>query len=226
MELHSSAPLRDDRLTVSEAEAITGVKRTHINRLLDEGHFTCLWDVDRASGRRMLDLDLCVFVKFHETSGKQLTPRARYKLWDLFVEKVSRATIPLVLVTGPGQRDWSFVLDDALTIDMTPHWKQVCANWAVLRQSRGAIESKADVRGGLPVIAGTRIGAYEVADVVERAGLDEALALYPSLDAAKVDAAVIYAKANPRPGRPAGARGQRPGEARPKAVRKHSRKIG
>lgn len=226
METLSSTPSRVDKLTISEAEAVTGVNKTHINRLLDDGHFNSLWTVDRVSGRRMLDLDLCVFVKFHEDTGKLLVPKARHKIWSMFVEKVSSSNRPLIHTScSAGFKTFFFVLDSALSVDLTPHCLHVKSSWDTLRRSRAEIESDPDIRGGLPVIAGTRIGAYEVADVVDRAGVDEALELYPSLDRKKVDAAVVYAKANPRTGRPSRGSTSRSDTLRLKSSRKHTRKV-
>lgn len=226
METVSGAPPRVDRLTISEAEAVTGVKKTHINRLLDDGHFDTLWAVDRVSGRRMLDLDLCVFVKFHEDTGKLLAPKARHKVWSMFVEKVNSSRTPLVHAScSAGAKAFFFVLDSALSVDMTSHCLHVNSSWKTLRRSRAEIASDPNIRGGMPVIAGTRIGAYEVADVVDRAGVDEALEMYPCLDREKVDAAVLYAKANPRTGRPSRGSTYGTDRLRLKSVRKHNRKA-
>ncbi|MGQ0565607.1 MAG: DUF433 domain-containing protein [Gemmobacter sp.] len=226
MEVLGSSPSHVDRLTISEAEAVTGVKKTHINRLLDDGHFDSLWAMDRVSGRRMLDLDLCVFVKFHEDTGKLLAPKARHKVWNMFVEKVTCSGTPLVQGScGAGMKSFLFVLDSALSVDMTPHCLHVKSNWDKLRRSNVEIERDPDIRGGLPVIAGTRIGAHEVADVVDRAGIDEVLGMYPSLDRKKVDAAVLYAKANPRTGRPTRESEYRSDKLRLTYTRKHTRKV-
>lgn len=215
-----------DRLTISEAEAVTGVRKTHINRLLDDGHFDSLWTVDPSTGLRMLDPDFCVFVKFHEDSGRLLAPKARHKVWAMFVDVVRSSERSLVNApSGAPPVPLSFVLDGALSVDMTSHCTHVSRGWKRLRRSKAEIACDAGVRGGIPVIAGTRIGAYEVADVVVRAGVDEALATYPSLDREKIDAAVVYASANPRIGRPTKAAKSPAGELRLKSVRKHSRKA-
>jgi uncharacterized protein (DUF433 family) len=226
VEMLSNDPSSVEKLTISEAEAVTGVKKNHINRLLDDGHFDSLWAVDRVSGRRMLDLDLCVFVKFHEDAGKLLVPKARHKVWSLFVEKVNSSRTPIAYTTlGANSKTFFFVLDNTLSVDLTPHCLHVINSWATLRRSRAEIKSDPDIRGGVPVIVGTRIGAYEVADVVDRAGVEEALEMYPSLDREKVDAAVLYAKANPRPGRPPRGGEYRSGKLRLKSSRKLTRRV-
>jgi uncharacterized protein (DUF433 family) len=60
-----------------------------------------------------------------------------------------------------------------------------------------------DVLSGTPAIRGTRVPVYDVAaSVAAGIPIDRVLAAYPSLDADKVDLAVIYAAANPPRGRP------------------------
>lgn len=226
MEMLNTTPSHVDRLTISEAEVVTGVKKSNINRLLDDGHFDSLWAVDLISGRRMLDLDLCVFVKFHEDAGRLLVPRARYEVWSMFVKKITSLRTPSAHTSyGVDLKTFFFVLDSALSVDLTPYCLHVKSSWDTLRRSRAVIESDPDIRGGVPVIAGTRIGAHEIADVVYREGVDEVLEMYPSLDREKVDAAVLYAKANPRTGRPTRGSTYRSDKLRLKSSRKHIRKV-
>lgn len=55
-----------------------------------------------------------------------------------------------------------------------------------------------DVLGGMAVIRGTRIPIYDVAaSFAAGFPMDRILAAYPSLDADKVELAVIFAEANP-----------------------------
>ena len=58
------------------------------------------------------------------------------------------------------------------------------------------------VRDGLPVVRGTRIGAYEIADALASDGLETTLEDFPALSREDVEAAALYARAHPRTGRP------------------------
>lgn len=63
-----------------------------------------------------------------------------------------------------------------------------------------SIISDPEVRGGMPVIRGTRCGAHEIADLASVETLDCILADYPSLTRELVMAAVEYAREHPRRG--------------------------
>lgn len=54
------------------------------------------------------------------------------------------------------------------------------------------------IRGGIPTMKGTRIGAYEAASVANEDGLDSALAVYPTLKSEEISYAILYAAAHPR----------------------------
>ena len=58
------------------------------------------------------------------------------------------------------------------------------------------------VRGGIPVVRGTRISVHEVADALAVDGLETTLADFPALSREDVEASALYAKAHPRTGRP------------------------
>jgi uncharacterized protein (DUF433 family) len=193
------ARLDNAKLTISEAEAVTGVARVHINRILDDGHFADIWKIELQDGRRLLNLDHCVFVRFHEDSGRLLAPQARKDLWFKYREKIipHKATHEFFIT------NFVLTLGNSVCVDMTKHYRAVHNCWEALLRSKTEIVTDPGIRGGVPVISGTRIGAHEVAGVFEKAGVEEALAIYPALDAEKVEAAVMYARAHPRVGRPA-----------------------
>ncbi len=65
------------------------------------------------------------------------------------------------------------------------------------------IESVAGIKGGLPVIKGTRITVHSVESrLVHGDSLDDIAAENPDLPREAFEAAVLFARANPLPGRP------------------------
>lgn len=67
------------------------------------------------------------------------------------------------------------------------------------------IERNPEILGGTPVIKGTRLNVYAVAARLEGGDtVDELLAEYPYVTREKLEAARLYAKANPLRGRPGG----------------------
>jgi uncharacterized protein (DUF433 family) len=98
--------------------------------------------------------------------------------------------------------DWIFQ-DEFLTIDLEPFLRKTWGRLRRLDQARAMVVTSPDVLSGTPVIRGTRVPVYDVAaSVASGIPIDRVLAAYPSLDADKVDLAVIYAEANPPRGRP------------------------
>jgi len=72
-----------------------------------------------------------------------------------------------------------------------------------------------EIRGGEPVIKGTRIGVYEVATMLQRgASKEEILSGYPTLKPQHLELALIYANAYPQRPR----RLKHPWHARPVAL--------
>lgn len=75
--------------------------------------------------------------------------------------------------------------------------------WQSLRRAEEVIVSDPEIRGGEPVVKGTRVPAYVVADLIDQgADLREILEDYPSLSANKVRAALAFPRTHPRGGRP------------------------
>lgn len=72
-----------------------------------------------------------------------------------------------------------------------------------LERSRAMVESNPAIKGGEPVIKGTRVPVYLVARMLEQgASPSEIRDDYPTLDEEKIELARVYAQANPRQGRP------------------------
>jgi uncharacterized protein (DUF433 family) len=100
------------------------------------------------------------------------------------------------------EEDWT-VRDEFLIIDLAPFVRRTKERMDRLAAAREMVVSDPDTLGGALVIRGTRIPVYDVAaSVAAGFPMDRILAAYPSLDADKVDLAVIYAEASPARGRP------------------------
>lgn len=101
---------------------------------------------------------------------------------------------------GIASRLW---VSDDVSVDIEDTVKRV--DTAIRRYMRlmNLIVTDPDVQRGEPVIRGTRITAYTIAEIARQGvGIDEILQDYPTLDAEKIEAACLYADAHPRRGRP------------------------
>ena len=78
-------------------------------------------------------------------------------------------------------------------------FKDLARAYTKLRDAKSRVVEDQDIRAGLPTIQGTRIGVYEIADIVKADGKRACLEAMPTLRPEDVDAAELYAKAFPRP---------------------------
>jgi uncharacterized protein (DUF433 family) len=84
------------------------------------------------------------------------------------------------------------------------------------RARRGLIERNPGILGGTPVIKGTRLNVYAIAGRLDHGEtIEELLRDYPYVTREQLEAAQLYAKANPLRGRPGG----RPWEKRKRKSR-------
>ena len=88
-------------------------------------------------------------------------------------------------------------------VDPEGAWGQMTERLAEATAAQFAVVSDPEIRGGEPVVRGTRIPVHLLQDLVAQgATYDELLADYPSLDDQRLRLALVYAKNHPRAGRP------------------------
>ena len=103
-----------------------------------------------------------------------------------------------------GGRRVELALSEALVMRWTPEATERMA--AALRYVEGReryIECNPEIKGGEPVLAGTRIGVRAIAQRLEHGESVESLAEdYPDIPATAFEVAQVYAKTHPARGRP------------------------
>jgi uncharacterized protein (DUF433 family) len=101
-------------------------------------------------------------------------------------------------------RESELAISDALVVRWSSeltHMVHAAESYAKLRDQW--IETNSSIKGGEPVIRGTRIGARAVAQRIEHGDTIEVLTEdYPGIPAEAFRTAYIYARAHPRRGRP------------------------
>lgn len=185
-----------DMLTPTEAAMVAHVSLRDVNRAIDErilpqGFFSL------EDGRLILP-EACTLIAFYFDSARRLTAEERLntiRVVGMRLDKLSART------TG-SLEDW-VVTEGFLTIDLAPFVSRTRERMDRLAAARAIVVSDPLLLGGTPVVAGTRVPVHDVAaSVVAGFPLEAILAAYPSLDANKVELAVIYAETNPLRGRP------------------------
>jgi uncharacterized protein (DUF433 family) len=97
------------------------------------------------------------------------------------------------------------VLDDIVRIDTRKALQNTEERLALYERAQELIVCDPAIMGGAPTIRGTRITAHAIAGRLDDGDTVEILLEdYPYLDRETIEAAALYAKANPPRGRPAG----------------------
>ena len=196
--------MASDMLTVPEASAVTHVPVAKVNAMIDDGSLPLRVIVRKkgagASNRRFLRPEACGMIKYHASTGalldRQLNRKVneRFKEWKMvWRERDHSKWSPSLFVVH---------LSDELRVDLTKAVHETVERLRALDRARELVVQDPDLRGGLPVLKGTRLGVYEVAALIKDTSIEEALATYPTLTPDLATVAVLYAEAYPKKGRP------------------------
>ena len=155
-----------------------------------------------ARARRLGPADL-VYLVLRKDLSDVLSAAAKRELYDRLVEVISRRGLALQS-TDQHRVDFEIELAGGIIrVEMKGALRRLSKRWQALQRAADIVVSDPEIRGGEPVIRGTRIPVYLVADLM-RQGADarEILEDYPSLTANTVRSALAYAQTHPRRGRP------------------------
>jgi uncharacterized protein (DUF433 family) len=187
----------DLEFTTTEAALLTEQPVNRIQKYIDAGPIPKRsMPVGNRQLRVLLDSDLMfIWVVTRAFAETDLDARLKAVLYDRIAE--SRA--------GPCS-----LKDDEVKINSFVAVRGLQAMVSELRlriekleKARAAVVSSTGIKGGELVLKGTRIPVYLVAAMLEQgATVQEILESYPTLDAEKIELAQVYARANPKQGRP------------------------
>jgi uncharacterized protein (DUF433 family) len=176
--------------TPQEVAAMSGVKLSVVQKAITARAIPAR--TDRRTHRRRLDATaLLALALVRSLPGElRLTANDAYRLL-----KRSQAAGEHTMVS----------IGDCVRIDTGKALADVRRRMVLYEHARQLIVSDPDIMGGTPTIRGTRITAQSVLGRIESGDtFDSILEDYPYLDRETIEAASVYAKANPPRGRPAG----------------------
>lgn len=191
-------------VTPVEAAWLTELSPKTINATIDRGE---LGDVARKRSptrraRRLGPADV-VYLVLRKELSEVLSARAKRELYERLVEISLRRSFDF---QSAGQSRPEFDIELAggvVRIECKTALRRLSKRWVALRKAADVVVSDPEIRGGEPVIRGTRIPVYLIADLLDQgADLRELLEDYPSLNAGKIRSALAYAQTHPRRGRP------------------------
>lgn len=178
--------------TPQEVAAVSGAPLSVVQKAVTAGRIPAR--TDRISHRRQLDSSaLLAFALIQALPREvQVSPADAYRL-------LNQSDLSTIDMTG------ELIIGDLVRIDAGKALGPARQRMQLYERARDLIVSDPDIMGGTPVIRGTRITAQAILGRIEAgdtiAGiLDD----YPYLDQEMVEAAALFAKANPPRGRPAG----------------------
>jgi len=91
----------------------------------------------------------------------------------------------------------------AVQVSLSHIWEDVDRRLNQLKEAQGMVIEDPGILRGMPVFKGTRIPVHDVVSLVDSGTpMEEILEIYPRLKKPQVELASIYARANPRRGRP------------------------
>lgn len=196
-------------LSPTEAAFVTELPRKTVEQAIDRGEVEPVPAERSGEASRVLDEPAVVYLRIRSEVGDLLTAKARREVYRaLRAEKPVRSRLEF----GP------------IVVSTTEAVRKVRARMQRLRRARVAVHVDPEIRGGEPVVRGTRIPVHMLVDL-EKAGetRDRILEDYPGLDAGLLEDALLYASLHPRRGRPRAALWH---ERKPRQVLKPSNARG
>lgn len=194
-------------VTTQEAAWIAGVSAKTINAAIDRGEVRPVARPRRrgVTSRQIGAAEVVYFVVRKE-AGAALSAQARRELYaQLTAQRWGDWTIAPDIAEAASTWNREITLAGGVVrIAIQRACTAVARRWAGLRSATDLVVEDPEIRGGEPVLRGTRVPVHLVADLVgQGADVGEVLEDYPALTAAMVEAALAYAATHPRRGRPA-----------------------
>ena len=153
-------------------------------------------------GRRLGTADL-LYLALRKDLAEMLSQSAKRELYQQLVESPFAGRVQEKRWVTRDSDCIIRLADGVITIDAKATCRRLAKRWIALSDANDMVISNPAIRGGEPVIRGTRIPVYLIADLLEQgADAKEILEDYPSLTASKLRAAIAYVNTHPRRGRP------------------------
>jgi uncharacterized protein (DUF433 family) len=172
-----------------EAAMLAGVSLKTVDKAIEEK----IVRARRSEGGTMLNADDVMTLAVIGRAGISLRSQAKRKIRRWLQETQPYAS------TKP-----ELQLSDVVVIRLDPAFRESFKQLSSYRDGRERfIESSPEVRQGEPVISGTRIPVRAVAERVKGGeSIDDLIEDYPRVPRKAFEAALLYAQAHPRRGRP------------------------
>lgn len=184
-------------LSVGEVAAVVGIEQKRVHRMIDDQVIPRAMVVpSKRSGserkRRLLKPQACPFVSFSASTGEYVSAKMRRRVF---------AELGRLLKGEPAN---VLIEEGVLKVDVSKVMRDTLKRMRALAMAEAAVIVDPNLRGGMPVLRGTRIGVYEIASMAKVETDRRILEAFPSLTKTALLNAKLYAMARPLLGRPSG----------------------
>lgn len=173
-----------------EVAFVTELSRRTIDQAIDRGEVKAL---GRAGGARARTLGFAemVYLELRRQVGETLSSRAKRTLYSELRNAIGETGNATSVQIGP------------VTVSVKPALEKVRKRAALLRRIERFVSADPEVRAGEPVVRGTRVPVYVLADLsAQGASEEELLEDFPAVSREALHAALAYTRLHPRRGRP------------------------
>jgi len=197
-------PTASGEITAVQAAWLTDLSPKAINAAIDKGELAAVRKAVSKGRSRRLNASDVLYLALRKNVAPMLSRTAKRELYRCLVTRTDWSQPEM---WAGARSDWEISLGSGLLIIQAKStFRLLAKRWEALRQAETDVVSDRDIRGGEPVIRGTRIPVYMISDLVAQgAEAKELFEDYPSLNARKVRSALAYASTHPRRGRPTSA---------------------
>lgn len=200
-------------LTVREAAYVAGAPEQRIQRAIDRGKLSAR--VRRHGGHTMREIPMRSLLDFAIEQRVSSYLSLRSEAWKAVHTALDAVVFEAVMTVSEAPatsaRRTSHVATSSippvivgpLTLSLGTIVGEIVDGIRAVLESRAEVETDPEIRGGEPVVKGTRVPVYRLADLKSQ-GVSDAVLLddYPSLSQERLAAALLYATLHPRRGRP------------------------
>lgn len=184
-------------LSVGEVAAVAGIEQKRVHRMIDDQVIPRAMVVpSKRLGserkRRLLKPQACPFVSFFASTGEYVSAKMRRRVF---------AELGRLLKGEPAS---VLIEEGVLKVDVSKVMRETLKRMHALAKAEAAVVVDPDLRGGMPLLRGTRLGVYEIASMAKVESDERILEAFPSLSKAALANAKLYAMARPLLGRPSG----------------------
>lgn len=175
--------------SATQAATATGLPLKAVQKAIDRRAVPCRVVVENGMRRRVLSGAALLCLRLEAEGLAQFPLELRRRIYRAVIESPASKRVPVT---------------KAAWIELAGARKELTAALHELKRAERMTVSRPPVMGGAPVVRGTRVPVYLLAEMrAAGVSVEEILTGYPSITAEQVALAEVYAKAHPKPGRPA-----------------------